>query len=62
MRVIVTTAFAYLCRGMRAKCAIPPAFAYGEEGFLPVVPKNATIIYNMEMIGWGVSLAISFIN
>lgn len=37
--------------GSRWKVILPPAKAFGERGFPPVIPPNAVIIYDIELLG-----------
>ncbi|KAF8007090.1 hypothetical protein BT93_K1173 [Corymbia citriodora subsp. variegata] len=39
-------------RGERAIFTIPPNLAYGEVGSPPLVPQNATLIFDIEMVSW----------
>lgn len=39
-------------KGERAIFKIPPKLAYGEEGSLPLIPPNATLIFDIEMLSW----------
>jgi len=36
--------------GDRWKCTIPPALAYGPGGNPPVIPRNATLVFDMELM------------
>ena len=36
--------------GERAKVSIPPELAYGEKGFLGLVPRNSALIFDLELI------------
>ncbi|KAM7271400.1 hypothetical protein ACFE04_030614 [Oxalis oulophora] len=39
-------------KGERAIFKIPPNLAYGETGSEPLVPPNASLIFDIEMISW----------
>jgi FK506-binding protein 1 len=36
--------------GERAKIVIPPKFAYKDKGFPGLIPPNATLIFDVELI------------
>ena len=36
--------------GERAKLTCSPDYAYGANGYPPVIPKNATLIFDVELL------------
>ena len=47
---IHTTIVAKMSRGQIAKLTIPAAYGYGPQGHPPIIPQNATLIFEVELL------------
>ena len=41
-----------MSRGMRSMVTIPPEMAYDIRGYPPLIPSNATLLYDIELISF----------
>jgi FK506-binding protein 1 len=41
-----------MCRGQKIRATIPPELAYGTKGYPPLVPPNATLEYDIELVSF----------
>lgn len=41
-----------MTKGEKAKVTLKPEYAYGETGSPPKIPKNATLVFEMELLSW----------
>lgn len=44
--------FAKLSLGQVAKLTLPPEYAYGANGYPPVIPPQSTLIFDVELISF----------
>ncbi|CAM9716389.1 unnamed protein product, partial [Ectocarpus sp. 8 AP-2014] len=36
----------------KIRLTVPPDYGYGMNGYPPIVPANATLVYEMELLGF----------
>jgi FKBP-type peptidyl-prolyl cis-trans isomerase len=41
-----------MSRGQIARLTLPPEYAYGEDGYPPVIPQSATLIFEVELLSF----------
>jgi FKBP-type peptidyl-prolyl cis-trans isomerase len=41
-----------MSRGQKSKLTVPSALAFGREGYPPVIPPNATVVYEIELVSF----------
>mmetsp|Transcript_14786 Transcript_14786/g.30309 ORF Transcript_14786/g.30309 Transcript_14786/m.30309 type:complete len:114 (-) Transcript_14786:244-585(-) len=39
-----------MSRGQLAEVTIPHMYAYGEQGYLPIIPPRSTLVFKIELI------------
>ena len=55
---ISTSSLTQISTGQIVKSVISPDLAYGKEGFPPIIPPNATLSYEVELLGvWSENIA-----
>mmetsp|Transcript_7667 Transcript_7667/g.11398 ORF Transcript_7667/g.11398 Transcript_7667/m.11398 type:complete len:112 (-) Transcript_7667:266-601(-) len=46
---------AQMSKGQIAKLTVPAMFGYGVEGYPPVIPRNATLTFEIELIDFSMA-------
>ena len=52
LRFLLKAGVRSMSRGQIAKIKIPPEAAYGSAGYLPIIPPNATLLYEVELVSF----------
>jgi FK506-binding protein 1 len=41
-----------MSRGQIARLTLPPEYGYGDEGYPPIIPQKATLIFEVELLAF----------
>lgn len=39
-----------MSKGEKARITVPPELAYGDRGYPPIIPSNAKVVYEIELL------------